>query len=260
MEGADDGNVQSGSLLQQCLHLGAVLAYDADVVPAGLVCPVLGNIQRAEFAEAVGGEEHPVAGVVGHDDFRPVNHGCGHEGQGVLAQSQGIALTDHNPVTLKIVAEELLHHGEGLGGGNHRGLGIDLQEVRNVGRMIRLHVLNDQIVGLPAVQDGLQIVQPLVREIPIHGVHNGHLLIQNHIRIVRHAVGNHILSLKQVYLMVVNAHIADILGNCHRYSPLCRFADVLAWVQYIRKGSLCQWNTGGSLDIFRRFDIMLEKQ
>ena len=178
----------------------------------------------------------------------------------MLSQRQGIALTDHNPAAFEVVTEELLHHGESLGGGNHRGLGIDLQEVHNIGRMIRLHVLNHQIVRLPAVQDGLQIVQPLVGEIPIHGVHNGDLLVQNHIGIVGHAVGNHILSLEQVYLMVVNAHIADILGNCHRYSPLCRFADVLTCVQYIRKGSLCQWNTGGSLDIFRRFDIMLEKQ
>ena len=226
MEGADDGDVQTGGLFQQGLYLRAVLAHDADVVPAGFTGPVFLHIQRAKLAEAIGGEQHLVGCIVGHDDLGPVDHGGGDEGQGMLAEAQSVALAHDNPAVCVVIAEELLHHGEGLGGGHHDGVGIDLQEVGNVGGVIRLHVLNDQIVGLPAGKGVLDVVQPLVGEVPVNGVHNGNLLVQNDVGVVGHAVGHHILALKQVNLVVVDAHIADIVGNLHTCSPLCKYESL----------------------------------
>ena len=75
VEGADGGDVQARRLLEEVHGLGAVLAHDADVVPAGFVVPGLGAIQGPELAEGVGGEEHLVGAVVGHHDLRPVDHG-----------------------------------------------------------------------------------------------------------------------------------------------------------------------------------------
>ena len=152
VEGADDLNIQSRRLLEQSLHLRAVLAHDADIVPPGLVVPGLVRVQRAELAEAVGGEQHLVRAVIGHNDLRPMHHGCGNKGQGVLSKGQGASLSHHDPPVGIVRAEEVLHHGKGLGGGNHGSLRVDLHEIRDVGGVIRLHVLHHQIVRRAARQ------------------------------------------------------------------------------------------------------------
>jgi hypothetical protein len=76
-------------------------------------------------------------------------------------------------------------------------------------------VLDNQVVRLSALQDRCDIVQQFGNEIGIHSVHDGDLLVQDHIGIVCHAVGDNILALEQVNPVIVNAYIADILGNMH---------------------------------------------
>ena len=219
MEGANDGDVQGGGLFQQRLHLCAILAHNADVVTPCLTCPVLFYIQRAEFAEAVGGKQYLIIRIVGHDDLRPVDHGSGNKGQGVFAQTQGVTLTHHDTVVGVIVTEKVLHHGKGLFRRHHHGLRVDLQEIGDIGRVIRLHMLDHQIVGIPAAQGILNVVQPFVGKILIHGVHNGDLLIHDGIGIIRHTVGDDVLSFKQVDLMVVNADVLNVVGDGHGHSP-----------------------------------------
>ena len=231
MEGANDGDIQGGCLLQQCLHLGAVLANDADEIAAGLVIPILLHIQRTKLAEAVGREQHLVAGIIGHDDFGPVDHGSGDKGQGVLAQAQAVHFAHHQTTLGIIVAEELAHHGESLGRSHHRGLGVGLEEYGHIGSVVKFHVLHNEVIRLAAVQHLLQIVQPLVGEILIHRVHDGDLLVQDHIRIVGHAVGDHILALKQINLMVVDADVSNIVGNKH--SNLSLWCFVYDYIIYI---------------------------
>ena len=144
-----------------------------------------------------------------------MDHGSGDEGQNVLAQGQGVALA-HNDAAVRVIgAEELLHHGEGLGRGDDGGLGVGLQEHVDVGGVVRLHVVDHQIVGLAAIQLSADVAQPLLAEVLVHGVHDGHLLVENDVGIIAHAVGDHILTLEQVHLMVVDADIADIIGNEH---------------------------------------------
>ena len=81
--------------------------------------------------------------------------------------------------------------------------------------MVGLHVLHDQVVGLSALQGGGEVVQPLVGEFGIHRVHHGDLLVPDHIGVVGHAVGHHILPLEQVHLVVVYAYIQNIVGDLH---------------------------------------------
>ena len=226
MQGADDGNVQPGGLFQQRLHLRAVLAHDADVVPAGFVRPVFFHVQSTELAEAVSGEENLVIGIIGHNDLRPVNHGRTHKGQGVLAQAQGIALAHHNAPIGVVVAEEVLHHHERLGGGNHGRLGVDLQEIGDVGRVVRLHVLHHQVVRLAAAQGVLNVVQPLMGKAPVYGVHDGDLFVHDGVGIVAHAARDNVLSLEQVDRMVVDADVPDVLCDCHKIAPfLCYYVS-----------------------------------
>ena len=226
VEGADDGNIQPRRLFQQRLHLRAVLAHDADVVPAGFVCPVFFHVQSTELAEAVSGEENLVIGIIGHDDLRPVNHGRTHKGQGVLAQAQSIALAHHHAPIGVVVAEEVLHHHERLGGGNHGRLGVDLQEIGDVGGVVRLHVLHHQVVRLAAAQGVLNVVQPLMGKAPVYGVHNSDLFVHDGVGIVAHAARDNVLSLEQVDRMVVDADVPDVLCDCHKIAPfLCYYVS-----------------------------------
>ena len=219
MEGTDDGDVQAGCLLQQLLHLGAVFADDAEVVAPRLTGPVLINVQSAELAEAVGGEKNLVRRVIGDHDFGPVDHGGHVEAQGVAAQGKSVALCHGDAALGTVGAEELLHHDEGLAGGDDGGLRIEPEEIGNVGRMVRLHVLHDQIVRPSAAENGFQIVQPFVGETGVHRVHDGDLLVQNDVGIVGHAVGHRVLALEQVHLMVVYADIKNVVGNAHWLIP-----------------------------------------
>ena len=212
---ADDGDIQSCGLLEQCLHLCAVLADNADIVAASLVRPRLLDIQRTEFAEAVGREKHLIGAVIGHDDLRPMHHGSGHKGQRVLAEREGVALADNDAVVREIGTEEVLHHGKRLGRGHQLRVGVSLDEVDDIGRVVGLHVLNDEIIGGSVAQRVLNIIKPLVGEVGIHGVHDRDRLVDDGIGVVSHAIGNLVLTLKEVHAVVVYADIANVLCDRH---------------------------------------------
>ena len=149
-----------------------------------------------------------------------MDHGGLDEGQGVLAQLQDVALLDHDPAVLELGAEEVLHHGEGLGGADDGRLGIGLHEQGDVGAVVGLHVLDHQVVGLPSAQLGGQVGEPLAAEFLVHGVHDGDLAVHDGVGVVGHAQRHLVLPLEQVYLMVVDADVADVLGYVHNRSPL----------------------------------------
>ena len=156
----------------------------------------------------------------------------------MLAQIQGIALAHHHAAVNVVRAVEILHHGKGLGRGNHGGTGIDLQKSGDVGGVIRLHVVHHQIVRLAAAQSSFDIAQPLVAEALVHRVHDGNFLIDDGIGIVGHSVGHHILPLKQVDLMVIDTDVTNVFCNVHTVSPLsvsmrCVFAGgYFTWILY----------------------------
>ena len=113
---ADHRDIEGGCLLQDCLHLRAVLADDAEIVAPCLAVPlsVSRSVERAELTESVRGEQHLVGAVVCHDDLRPVNHRSRNEIKGMLTQLEGILFSrDYLPVGV-VRAEKLLHHHERL--------------------------------------------------------------------------------------------------------------------------------------------------
>ena len=82
--------------------------------------------------------------------------------------------------------------------------------------MIRLHMLDDQIIGIFSVQRVLDIVQPFVGKRGVNRIHNGYFLVYNYVRIVGDSVWNTILAFKQIRFSVVHAYVTDIVGNSHR--------------------------------------------
>ena len=114
------------------------------------------------------------------------------------AQTELIALLDQQAAVGIVAAEEGLHHGKGLGGGNHHCFGVSVHEGGDVGRVVRLHVLHDQIVGRATIQRGRDVFKPLIGKMLVHGIHDGDFLVQDGIRIVCHTVGYGILALKKI--------------------------------------------------------------
>ena len=99
---------------------------------------------------------------------------------------------------------------------NNLGLGIALHEGGDARGVIGLHMVNNQVVGRATVEHGLEIAQPLVNKMSVDSIGNSHFIGKNHIAVVRHAVFTHvILALKQVNVVIVDANVADILGNLH---------------------------------------------
>ena len=86
-------------------------------------------------------------------------------------------------------------------------------------------MLDDQIIRMTVTKYGCDVVQPLMGEMSIDGIHNSDFFIKDHIRIIGHAIRYNILSLKQINLMVIDTYISDIVCDFHKNSsfPAVRF-------------------------------------
>ena len=115
----------------------------------------------------------------------------------------------------RIHVEKLIHHHKGFLVCHNRGVRIYLHEIHNVRGMIRLHMLDHQVIRLSVPQHLCKIIQPLMREVNVHGVHNRNLLIHDDIGVVSHTVRYDILSLKKVHLVVIDPHISDVVCYSH---------------------------------------------
>ena len=220
VERADDLNVKSGCSLKELLCLKSVFAHDAKIVSARFASPSfrIFHIVGAEFSEAVSGEEDLVSAVVCHHDFRPVYHRREHKFKNVFAEAEFLAVLDDLLLHGRILAIELLHESECFGISNDYSVRISAQEACDIGGVIGLHMLHDEVIRLSVAKDSCKVCKPLLAEVLVYGIHDCDLLIHDHIRVVGHSSGNDVLSLEQVYLMVIYANIFDII--CYSHIPL----------------------------------------
>ena len=231
VERADPGDVQGGGLFQQVLYLYAELAHDADVIAAGFIIPGLLHVQGTEFAEGIGGEQHFVVGVIGHNDLRPVHHGGGDEAEGVFAQGQGVPVADHHAAVGIVGAEHVLHHQKGQVGGHYHCFRVMSEEHVDVGGVVRLHVLDDEVIRGAAPEPGFQVLQPFPAEACVYGVKDGDLLVQDHVGVVGNAVGDGVLAFKQVGLAVIDADILNVVGDEHSRFSFVKWDGVLDFLR-----------------------------
>ncbi len=218
MQGADDLNIESGGFFEQTLHLCAVFANDTDIISSGFTSPILFHVQSAEFTKTVCTEQYFVLIVISYDNFRPMYHRSGDEMQGMFTEGKSIAFSDDNPSVLKLRTEEIAHHGEGFGAGNNGSLRIVIHKVKDIGTVIGFHVLYDEIIGFTAIECIFEIIEPFLGKAAVNGIHDGNFIIKDDIGIVGHAVGDDILSLKEINFVVIHTHIADSIGDIHKAS------------------------------------------
>ena len=216
---ADRLDIKTGGFLQQRLRLCAVFSDNAEVVAAGLTVPTLGifNVVRAKLAETVCREKHFVRRIVGNHHLGPVDHRRGHEGQLVFAEIEHVPFLHHKTLRSDGRAEELLHEAKRLRGCHNRRLRPNGKRFGDAGRVIRLHVVDDKIIGGLSAIHRRDILHPYVAEACIGGIHHRCFRVLDEIAVVRHAAGHHILSLEQINVVVVHAHIGDIFRDFHAF-------------------------------------------
>ena len=158
----------------------------------------------------------------------------------MISQIQGISVFHLQHSSLQIQGtEEIGNHNKGFGICHNHSLRINLEEILNIGRMIRLHMLHDQIIRLSSIQGFLYVIQPLMGKILIHRIHNCYFFIPDHIGVVAHPIGNRILPLKQINLMIIDACINNIICNIHRFCPPLFYA-FFAYLKYTLSVSAAQ--------------------
>ena len=81
-------------------------------------------------------------------------------------------------------------------------------------------MVDDQEIRLAVVEYLTDIAEPEITEMGIHCIQHGDLFIHDDVGVVRNAMGNGVQPLKKVDRVIVHAHIADIIGDVHRYSSL----------------------------------------
>ncbi len=137
------------------------------------------------------------------------------EVQGMLAERQSVALFYHQPAVCVVGSKELLHHAERLRGCDNGCARVPRKECCDVGRVVRLHVLDHQVVRRASRQRAVQVLLPCRRDVCVNGVHDGNLFVQNDVGIVSHAL-DPVLLLKQAQLGVVNADSINVFCNVHK--------------------------------------------
>ena len=132
-----------------------------------------------------------------------------------MTELQRAALGGDDLAVGVIGAEELFHHDKRLRCRHNARVRILGGEAGDVGGVVRLHVLHDEVIRLTVAQHLLHILQPFVAEARIHRIHHSDVIVQNHIRIIRHSVFDNVLTFEQVDVVVVHADIGNIFGDSH---------------------------------------------
>ena len=219
---ADVVDFKPCGLAQHGLHLRAVLAHDIGVIAPGLVevlvheVALVGEdaaVERAEGAEGIRGKEDLVRGVIGHHDLRPVHHGRHDKGEDVPAGAEGVALLDEVHAPGEVGGEEAAEHVAYLRVAHDGHVGIAQGDVLDGGRMVRLHVGDDQVVELAAAEGVVHVVEEVVRHGLVHRVEQDGLFVEYEIGVVGYAVGHAVDALEQSQTPVVGTDPYHVVGD-----------------------------------------------
>ena len=149
-----------------------------------------------------------------------MNVGGADKGQAVAAQVEHIALFDNHFALGEVGAKVVDHHAESTHAGHNLRLGIALHKGGDTGGVIRLHMMDDQVVGRTAIERGLEVAEPLVDKTTVDRIGDSDFIAQDNVAVVCHTVLGHIvLALEQVNVVIVDANVADILGDLHQAKP-----------------------------------------
>ena len=217
--GADGVDLKPGELLECALHGGAVLADDVCVVARHLAPEAVGvhigvehaAVQGAKRAEGVGREEHLLRLLIRDHDLGPVHHRSHVERELVVTQVERVALLDLvQPVGDAVISGQ---HAEGLFVADDLHIGIDLAQQADAAGVVRLHVIDHQIVQLAAVEQLSHALEEEVGIADVDRIDQHGLVVDDQIRVVGHAPGERPQVFKQCFLAIVYAYVINVFRN-----------------------------------------------
>ena len=217
MRRANRPDLQTGEFPQSHLHRISILPDDIRVITNHLFPIMLhvhlrvyyAAIQSAVRTERVRREENLIRSVVGHHHLRPMHHRRHIESQLVASRVKGIALL-HLMQPLGD-AMKTRQHAERLAIPDNLHARILLTQQTDATRMIRLHVIDNQVIQRTAVQRVRYFLQEDVRVTYIHRINQDGLLVDNQVRVVRNPIRQRPHILEQCLLAIVHAHVINLI-------------------------------------------------
>ena len=149
----------------------------------------------------------------------------------MFSEGELVPLLHQEPSLLRKSIEKLLYHLEGLCIGYDECGGIPPEHLIDQGAVVRLHMVDDEIVELPPGEGVFHIFKVLAPDGLIATVEKRSLLIQDEIGIVAYAAVQRKEVLEEMKPPVLHADIDDVIcyisGRMHFESPLRRFKLIL---------------------------------
>ena len=137
----------------------------------------------------------------------------------MISERKSTTVFYFDPASGEVEIKKVLDHVKGFYIGNNCGVRINLEKVCNIGSVIWLHMLYNEIIRFAVIQNLLDIIQPFMRKVGVYSIHDSDLFIQDHIGVVGHTVWNFVLTFKKVNLMVINTDVFDSICNLHSVHP-----------------------------------------
>ena len=156
-----------------------------------------------------------------------MDHGRGHELQGVTPGAQGIALLDDVNVAVKLIAEELAHHVLRHSAAVDLQIGPQEQQILQLSRVVGLHMVHHHAVQRTTIQGMEQILPELAADGTVHRVEEDGFLIRQQIAVEGNAIGDVEHALKHGKAPAIGADprvvIVDLSRAIHlKYLPISR--------------------------------------
>src|SRR5574344_2743441 len=113
------------------------------------------------------------------------------------ARAQHIVFTDRKKIFTVILSEKLGNKLKGLGVTDYFSSRVFFHKRSNIGGMVGFHVLNNKVIRRSAAEYFIEIVKPFLAEFCLDRIEYRYFFIKNDIGIIRHSLGNFILSFKK---------------------------------------------------------------
>ena len=179
------------------------------------------SVKSLEGTKSVSTEEDAVGGIQGCHRFRPVHHRHLDKRKVVFAGAEGIASAYRDTFFAMIV--ELCHEVEAFFRRNNGGFRVTQNDFLECRRMVRLPVIDDDVVQRTSIQDMVQVVQEIRCKFEIDRIKQHCFFIQQDIGVVTYAFRNRMNSLKNIGTVIVHTDpiqiFYDFTNICHANPP-----------------------------------------
>ena len=128
------------------------------------------------------------------------------------AEAPGIAFLHLNLLMAVDLEPELAHQHEGFLCGDDSGIGPAQQDLFERGAVVRLHVVDHEVVKRPSCKQVFEIFKQLAAGRPVHGVEKHRPLVEKQIGVVGDPAGNRVDILKKGQTVVVCTDPIEVFG------------------------------------------------